>query len=135
MYLYRPALEDVYLDGVSQRVGLKMNMDKIKIKNVIRIGRPCKMTACHKWECYRAWANASMYQDVETSALEKEYNFASRSFKRVIVGVKSGVREQELKLKELVRNCFDFLRELVHSGHLPRLSKGIFVSHPYHHCT
>ncbi|CAG4968326.1 unnamed protein product [Parnassius apollo] len=52
-------------------------------------GRSCKIASCYKQECYRAWADASASRDVNTSALKKKYNSASRSFKRVIAKAKS----------------------------------------------
>ncbi|CAK1578452.1 unnamed protein product [Parnassius mnemosyne] len=47
-------------------------------------GRSCKTALRSKQECYQAWAAASVTRDVNTSTLKKKYNFASRSFKRVM---------------------------------------------------
>ncbi|CAK1596057.1 unnamed protein product [Parnassius mnemosyne] len=52
-------------------------------------GRSCKTALRSKQECYQAWAAASATRDVNTSTLKKKYNFASRSFKRVIAKAKS----------------------------------------------
>ncbi|XP_013173125.1 PREDICTED: RNA-directed DNA polymerase from mobile element jockey-like, partial [Papilio xuthus] len=52
-------------------------------------GQSCKLAARYKQDCYRAWAEASAARDVNTSLLKKKYNFASRSFKRVIAKAKS----------------------------------------------
>ncbi|CAK1604136.1 unnamed protein product [Parnassius mnemosyne] len=52
-------------------------------------GRSCKTALRSKQECYQAWAVASVTRDVNTSTLKKKYNFASRSFKRVIAKAKS----------------------------------------------
>ncbi|CAK1600021.1 unnamed protein product [Parnassius mnemosyne] len=52
-------------------------------------GRSCKTALRSKQECYQAWAAASVTRDVNTSILKKKYNFASRSFKRVIAKAKS----------------------------------------------
>ncbi|CAH1642075.1 unnamed protein product [Spodoptera littoralis] len=38
---------------------------------------------------YQAWVDAAVARDVNTSALKKEYNFASKSYKRAIAGAKS----------------------------------------------
>ncbi|XP_063540969.1 uncharacterized protein LOC134749894 [Cydia strobilella] len=52
-------------------------------------GRFCKEASRRKQECYQAWVDAAAVRDVKTSALKKKFNFASRSFKRVIARAKS----------------------------------------------
>ncbi|CAK1581125.1 unnamed protein product [Parnassius mnemosyne] len=52
-------------------------------------GRSCKTALRSKQECYQAWAAASETRDFNTSMIKKKYNFASRSFKRVIAKAKS----------------------------------------------
>ncbi|CAK1584849.1 unnamed protein product [Parnassius mnemosyne] len=52
-------------------------------------GRSCKIASRYKQECYRAWADASTSRDLNTSALKKKYNSASRSFKSVIAKARS----------------------------------------------
>ncbi|XP_063545771.1 uncharacterized protein LOC134753763 [Cydia strobilella] len=52
-------------------------------------GRFCKEASRRKQECYQAWVDAAAVRDVKTNALKKKFNFASRSFKRVIARAKS----------------------------------------------
>ncbi|CAH2107376.1 unnamed protein product [Euphydryas editha] len=77
-------------------------------------GRPCKMAARRKQENYQAWANTSMSNDVKTSALKKEYNFAFRSFKRVIAEAKaeyvSRIGEKLVRLPSGTRAFWSFAK-------------------------
>ncbi|CAH2096208.1 unnamed protein product [Euphydryas editha] len=82
---------DSIAEGVLQSIKLLIPCFAVPIggKSQPWFGRTCKMAACHKRESYRASANASISQDVKTCALKKKYNFASRSFKRVITEAKA----------------------------------------------
>ncbi|CAG4916568.1 unnamed protein product [Colias eurytheme] len=52
-------------------------------------GRPCKMAARLKQECFHAWAEAMSNKDPNASALKKRYNSAARAYKRKISTAKS----------------------------------------------
>lgn len=52
-------------------------------------GASSKQASKKKHEAYQAWAGAVAAQDVNTEALKKNYNLASRSFKRDIARAKS----------------------------------------------
>ncbi|CAG4930631.1 unnamed protein product [Colias eurytheme] len=52
-------------------------------------GRSCKMASRQKQESFHAWANAMSKKDPNAGALKKQYNSASRVYKREIAKSKS----------------------------------------------
>ncbi|CAG4978252.1 unnamed protein product [Parnassius apollo] len=81
------SVADVLLQGIE--LFIPSSVVPIGGKSQPWFGRSCKIASCYKQECYQAWADASASRDVNTSALKKKYNSASRSFKRVIAKAKS----------------------------------------------
>lgn len=81
------SVADVVLQGMELFV--PSSLVPVRGRSQPWFGQSCKLACSRKRDCYQAWANAAMARGVQTSALKKEFNYASRSLKRDIARAKS----------------------------------------------